>query len=226
MKKIIAFLLAMLMLLSLASCSEEAKTETGENENSEAGTEESLPEERFTYIRGTVDGNVYSNEYTGISFEAPEGWVYFSDEEIAEIMGVSMDYIFDGVDEKALEEIGIIYDMYCVDYATGNCITVNSENMILVHEGAIDETYYLTLASVQVAEQLSGGNVKIIKNEPGIATIATGDVPCIYISMEFSGTTIHEAIIAKKTGSYMTSVTVGAKNEEDLKEILSLVSFK
>ena len=59
MKKVLAFVLAALMVLSLASCSK-------------AG-----------FNRGKVDGNVYENESVGITFTAPENWEFMSEEEIS-----------------------------------------------------------------------------------------------------------------------------------------------
>lgn len=59
MKRVLFFVLALIMVLPLISCSEE-------------GTQ-----------RGKIDGNVYENKGVGITFTAPEGWEFMSDEEIS-----------------------------------------------------------------------------------------------------------------------------------------------
>ena len=58
MKKILAFLLATMMLLSLASCGGGAS-------------------------RGNTIGNVYNNDSVGIKFTKPDGWEFLEDDVLA-----------------------------------------------------------------------------------------------------------------------------------------------
>ena len=59
MKKVLFFVLALLMVLPMAACSKGG------------------------FERGKVDGQVYENKSVGITFTAPEGWNFMSDEEIS-----------------------------------------------------------------------------------------------------------------------------------------------
>lgn len=58
MKRILAFVLAAMMLLSLASCGGKAS-------------------------RGTTIGNTYRNDGVGISFSKPDGWEFLEDDVLA-----------------------------------------------------------------------------------------------------------------------------------------------
>jgi pyruvate-formate lyase-activating enzyme len=58
MKRVLAFVLATMMLLSLASCSGKVS-------------------------RGTTMGSTYKNDGVGIKFTAPEGWDFLKDDELA-----------------------------------------------------------------------------------------------------------------------------------------------
>ena len=58
MKRVLAFVLATMMLLSLASCSGKVS-------------------------RGTTVGSTYKNDGVGIKFTVPEGWDFLKDDELA-----------------------------------------------------------------------------------------------------------------------------------------------
>ena len=68
MKKLFAVLLA--FVLCFAGCSAE---------------KEFVPE------RGTVENGIYKNSAFGISFSADESWYYFTDSEIAETIGFTVE---------------------------------------------------------------------------------------------------------------------------------------
>ena len=62
MKKFFALTLAFLMLVMLCSCMTPS----------------------ITITRGTVNGDVYTNDVLGFEFTKPSSWTYSTDEEIAE----------------------------------------------------------------------------------------------------------------------------------------------
>ena len=68
MKRIFAFIVVLVMAVSMAGCSDAAK--------------EALNKD---LSRGVVDGNTYTSEYIGFSFVKPDSWVYSTDEEINEL---------------------------------------------------------------------------------------------------------------------------------------------
>ena len=78
MKKIIALFMAVLMLLGLCACASEPAEE----------------EKEFVPARGTVENGVYKNEAFGITYTAEDNWDYYTEEEIAETMGVTAEEIF------------------------------------------------------------------------------------------------------------------------------------
>ena len=60
MKKIISLLLAICMVFLFVSC------------------------QNPTPSRGTIDENVYKNDFLKFEFTKPDSWVYYTDEEIAD----------------------------------------------------------------------------------------------------------------------------------------------
>ena len=82
MKKFLALLLTVVMLTALIGCSKGAEP-----------------------TRGTVEGDVYQNEYMGIKFTKPSSWVYSTDEEIATVMNLAADTFWTKTSRKRLKTI-------------------------------------------------------------------------------------------------------------------------
>lgn len=103
-------------------------------------------------VRGTWSGNVYSSEFSGLSFTLPEGWVKSSDEEIAALLGIAEETL---TDEEAwmLEAARLtsIYDMLAMNSLTGDNVIIMYENIALTTGGMqISETDYLEILEAQL----------------------------------------------------------------------------
>lgn len=99
MKKVLAFVLAALMLLSLASCG--------------SGKASS----------GSVIGDVYKNDSIGIKFTKPDGWEFLPDDELAVEMNTG------GNSFKKQLENGVAYDAVAKDAASGNMVIISFVNL-------------------------------------------------------------------------------------------------
>lgn len=71
MKKRLALLLAAVMALALVACGETAKTDE--------------------FVRGSWEGNVYTNDSIGLAVTVPESWAVASDEDLAVMMGIAIE---------------------------------------------------------------------------------------------------------------------------------------
>lgn len=83
MKKWIALLLALVMLLSLAACGKEAPADKVEAapETTEAA------DEGKPVTLGRIEGGVYTNDYIGIGCELDSTWTFYTAEELQELPG-------------------------------------------------------------------------------------------------------------------------------------------
>lgn len=64
------------------------------------------------FSRGTVSGNVYTSDFIGITFHAPDSWYFYTDEEIAALVNSTTSYMKDPSSfEKATE--GELIDFFC-----------------------------------------------------------------------------------------------------------------
>ena len=90
MKRIVALLLAMVMVLSLAAC---AKETTVEKPVAAPAATEAVPtnteaaDEGKTVSLGRVENGVYTNDYIGIGCALGENWTFKTAEELQELPG-------------------------------------------------------------------------------------------------------------------------------------------
>ena len=207
MKKLLAALLALMMIISLSACSEEQTDEM------EAEAIEVTPE------RGTLENGFYSNETFAVSFEAPEDWYFLSDEEIAQTMGSTAEQLYG---ENVLEDMDYIYDLYCVDMETGTTVSVNYENLGTIGQFTETNQYLETV----LAQLLSSSNPGITATELSVIKVDGTAVPCLNITLEASGQTIYESIIVKKIGTWIGTVTLATLDEAEIKTLAESISFE
>lgn len=207
MKKLLAILIAFMMVLCLSACSENA-------ENSDDAPVEVNPE------RGTVENGVYKNSAFGIVFEAGENWKFLTDDEIATAMGVAAEEMYGEGAEITGDHI---YDLYCVENATSATVSVNHENLGTVGEFT-DANYYLETVMTQLISSGVEDGIKdaVISN----IEISGEKVPCLDIVFEYGGTSIYQKIIVKQTGNWMTTATMASLDEAELSELVSKLSIE
>lgn len=70
MKRLLAVLMTMMMVIALSACAATPKVTLGE-----------------------IEEGVYSNEFFGLNMDVPEDWTVLSQEELIELMGMSSDMI-------------------------------------------------------------------------------------------------------------------------------------
>lgn len=119
MRRFLALLQIICLLGLLPACGTESEKVEFENE-----TTETQMAETKEFSRGTINGDVYSNQFIGISFTKPELWVYSTDEEIANLMGISAEVLEDGNFIMEASKLNTIYDMMVQDAMTGNNIII------------------------------------------------------------------------------------------------------
>lgn len=122
-----------LVLITLAGCGNNTTNNTENNTENQTAKE--------AIARGVIDeNNVYTSEFAGIKFTLPEGWVYSTDEQIANMMNVGVELLNENKDNlsKILEQTAI-YDMVANDQTNGTSVMVMFEKSLL----NVNEEFYL-----------------------------------------------------------------------------------
>ena len=178
MKKLLALLLVIAALMSFAAC----------------GSKEKL-------TRGTLDGNVYTNEYLGFTFTKPSSWVYATDEEIAEAMNLGADLYLDEDFKKALDRSGSIYDMMVVDNSTGTNMSIGYENLARSFSTRITVEEYIEKLEEQTKN--INGITFVFPDEYDTVTLGEKEYTRVICNVTSNGVKMKQVYYIVKVDKYM-----------------------
>ncbi len=200
MKKIIALLVAGLMLISFASCVSEQKRELS---------------------HGKIDGDTYKNEYFEFEFTKPASWVYSTDEEIAAAMNMSVD-LFGDKYEETLESGVAMLDMMAVDSLTRTNINVAVENLSKSFASNITEEQYVEA----LKKQLAGVENMTIEFSDKTEKVKIGGNDYLRASLTntVSGITMTQVYYLRNVDGYMCVVTATIVSGYDISDIEAMLS--
>lgn len=164
MKRLLALLLALLMLIVISGCAK--KNNSPESDTSEV-TAEVTDEVKDTVkipdtpkpieaklTRGKVEGQKYTSAYTGLRFTAPEGWEYSADTDMAELLNMSAEMLSEEKIAETLTNTTTVFDMIVTDKSNGNNVTVSYENMDRICGKAVDAAEYVDVLKERIDAQM------------------------------------------------------------------------
>ena len=224
MKRIIPVLLSLVLLFSaLCACgTESAAPETPDNtqlQSTPAPDAAPSPEPTVfpgngIFSRGVVTNKEYLSSYLGIRFTADENWVFASDAELNELMGLSLDIIGDdvyGENKELMETIAkqsIIYDMVAAA-PDGSNVQVILENLQISNNGApLSENDYADI----LREQLASLTEFSYKLSDTYSSELAGKSFTV-IDAELEGTATHQQFWLLCVDHYMLCITFTAMTE-------------
>jgi hypothetical protein len=235
MKRVLTCAFALLLLFTLLSgCFPNLNRDANETSPSPSGANESpsssgvvspeantpadiTPSAQSGIERGKWSGDTYESAFSGIKFTLPEGWVAATDEEIAQLIGVTADVLSD--EQKWMIEsskLTTIYDMFAQNPDTKNSVMVLVENLALSAGGtAVTEEAYLEAVTQQLA---AVPNMKYSFED----TISTNAGSKTYLSVkcfeENNGFT--QYYFVRKQDDYMIGIIASIFDESDISTIL------
>lgn len=132
---ITSLVLSACTLCSLSACGDVSEVIEKTQKNRVENSIEKMEDISKTFEKGTVSGNTYSSTFSNIKFEAPDGWVFATDEELSQSMNAGADVVGDDIGlkdaelNKKLIEKTTIYDMMASNEYTGENVIVLYENI-------------------------------------------------------------------------------------------------
>ncbi len=223
MKRYIALLLAAVMVWTMAGCGGKAEQD-GETDTAgavqpgvtESGVSGQVQAEadgadaaQDGFEPGSVNGGVYTNEFAGIGCKLDDGWVFYTEEQMAELNGALADGT-DNADVKAmLAEDSSIFDMYAVSTDGLMVMNVVIQNLGLVNGTAVGPQEYAEIASAEVADTLTAYGYENVKAQTTSTDFAgTESCPAVAVTAERNGTALYEQMVYLKAGNYIYCVTL------------------
>ena len=219
MKKLLAVLLALTMLFAFAACGggedkNQNDNDTGINTNNGSDLDaapDNSEDETAKPLRGSVSGDVYTNEFAGITFTKPAEWKYLSDKELAETVNIGQDALDLSDLEVALAETATVYDMAAMDEAYGNSVMVLYENTLLSGGRKVTAEEYVSLLKTSLGEQTA-----LSYTFESESKALLGDTEFIrgVFSAETNGVTLKQAFYVRVVDKYAIAVAVTLTNTE------------
>ena len=199
-KKTSLILVLFVLLLSLSACG---------NNNSKEGSEKTEKEaEEKELSRGVWTENVFTSEFSGITFTMPEGWASGTDEEIAALMQVGIDNLTAAgteVDAEALKA-GIVYDMLARDTVSNGSVTISFEQVEEPSDGAekTPEELYVE----QLITQVLTFQPDVVFGEIGAASIGEHSYTRVDSSVSIDGIGITQTYLVRKIGNFIQTIVI------------------
>ena len=204
MRQWILAALVICILGTVTACSSGADGET---------TVESTEKEK-ELSRGTVDGNVYTSEFIGLSFTKPDMWVYSTDEEIAQLMDVGAEILNSSNFSAEAAKLVTVYDMMARDLLTGNNINITFENLQKSAASNVTEEQYLAAFEQLMTNQASAMNYKF--SDVSERTLAGQTFHHVKATGAYMGVEFDQHVYIRKEGIYMIVMTLSIFDGSDI----------
>lgn len=228
MKRIVCIVLTAVMLLALCSCGflkpqgttdPTQGTTTQPTQGTTTQPTQDIIEDGKSFSRGVWTDNVYTNEFAELSFTLPDGWVAASEEEMAQLMGVTAEMLEGANLDSALATLQIIYDMQVTDATTRDNINIIFENLARSNSSDITEEEYLEFSK----NSMSGmTNLDYsFGDDIGKQTLGGNEYFYVDAHVTANGVEIYQRIFVKKIDKYMVNITVTNIGSEDFDDIIA-----
>lgn len=231
MKKIIATVLALMLVLSLCACGggepirgEQIENNGGSNVEPTDGNVPDETEEEETEAEslslGVTSGLTYESKFIGIGCNLPEGWSFYTDEQMRELNNIAIDAAGEEL-QSLMETATVIYDMFASDPTGVNNISVNMEKVNPIQLIALDLEQNLESSKPLLKTSFENMGCTDFSGEIGSVTVEDVEFVCMNNVIQFPGTTLYQCLIPIKCSGYLANVSVTTNDEAVLSEILS-----
>lgn len=222
MKKILAVLLALIMLLSLAGCGgkQDISGSVTFDDNKETVTDSTEEESEDEFEIGVTTGGTYENAFIGFGLKIPDDWMFYSEEQINQLNGLVADMVDDEQLKEQLKNAKTIYDMYAISADGLQTINVTMENLGVAYGKMVSEDDYIDIALRTLPSQLvSAGYDEDMEIEKVTVDFAGEQRSAIKIKAAVYGSEVYQMMVVMKAGNYMALTTSTSFLADDTAEI-------
>lgn len=199
-------------MLSFVSCSQ--------NSSKEIIQEESISDvkSKKEFSIGTVENNVYENDFIGIGCALDENWNFYSYEEIMEINNYVVDRAGEDF-EESMRKANIVYDMAATSSNQLENININLQKTSTdeINDSHIEDILEASIPSVKN----TSANMGYTNQYCQIETINIGDkeLPCLYLCDEKEGLKKHQKIFLIICDGYLSAITITTVQENTIDSV-------
>lgn len=169
--------------------------------------------------RGTRDEISYKNQSIGITFDLPSGWSFYTDEQVANAMGISTTK-YKKMDLLDYEEITFVIDFVAVDKTSGTNVNMTIEKLT-GKDKLITTKRYIEKSKEEIMEEYNVTNIEF----SDVVSVNLGSVEFdkFEISYTYYGVKIRQFCYIKKKGSRVAIITIttNGNNPEEYESYFS-----
>lgn len=232
MKKIhetIPVLIAALLSLVFTACgildisgkvtdAEETTNIAGTITESSAPAAETYASEETTYEMGYINGGTYINDFLKIGCQLDDNWTFYNEEQLAELSGLTVDFIQDEEISDTLAESldsgKVVFDMYASSSDGLVSMNITFENLGVLYGITMDEDEYVDLSMDNLPQAFSDSMYENIVLEKTTVEFAGEPRPAVTVTGGISNLPLYETIVCIKKGNYMSAITLFSINED------------
>ncbi len=217
-----------------ATVEEAAEAEATEEVSAEASTEASSAEassaeaseeetDNAEFSSGTINGNVYENEFFNIRITVPDTYTFLSDEQISQITGQAADLFEDNkAVANSIENGTAAIVAYAVDGTTGaNNVNVTLQSNASVANAIYNESSIMAISLTQLKGVLESQGAEISDAEIVKEEVAGEEHSLIHISGKINGLDFTERVVNIQKGDYMMAVAATTFMEDNTEAIFA-----
>lgn len=225
MKRFLCLLLTLLMLFSFAGCMSGNSPDDVRGELTNDNQTENTTEETPGFSMGNTESNLYKNDFLGVSFKLPEGWYFYTDEQILELNNIVGEVIDDEA-AKQLANATVVYDMYAARQDQGCSVNINMEKLNLLQVATLDikQTLEAQIDTIRSAyENMGYTDVKIQYEK---VTVDGKEFDALRLTAKIQGIDFYGVSFAFRKSNYLANAFVGSLLEDKTADILGCFTIK
>ena len=177
------------------------------------------------YIQGSHHNGIYTSDFIGLTCELDSNWSFYSDAEIKQLNGITMDMMDEEIADK-LKEAALICEMVATNASTGDSINVNLEKIpsTVSSSTTVESLLKSQFDILKDGLESTGATVDVIEFERFGVSNTTLDG--IYIEVTTNGQKYYEKIACYKCNGYLVYITVVSSSFTSTSEILQNITIE
>ena len=159
-------------------------------------------------IRGKISGNVYENSFIGLGFNLPEGWSFYTEEQLKDL-------------SESSESENLIYDMRVYNSENINSVGVNIENVGIEYNTSTDAKTYLLNTMSGIDTSLSSIGYEDVTTDLTTVKIGETEYSALKISASMSYMVLNQLVFCIQKEEYMINIAATSFGEDKTAELVS-----
>lgn len=221
MKKLLALLLALCILVALVGCSsddvrgditDDGSSDVSASESGDVTSETDEPE----FSMGKATGKNYENKFLGLGCNLDSNWTFYTDEQIRELNNVTADLVGEEFANQ-IKDAQIIYDMMASHSNGTDSMNINLENVGLIG-GIANLRAYLDNSVPMLKQGLGNMGYSNITTESIQVEIDGKEFEGLDLVADISGMKFYERLFCIKKGNYIASITMASFDKATLEQ--------